>query len=216
LPSQQRYHQLREPPLSVVSRLPDPLPTAHPYQATPSQSHSQPEAAMFDSTYPTSPSDSSHSQPLHHQGAKVKHNGHVTSSSHRPTHHSRHRGDPQQGHSGSRKRVTREKHMLSNDSIFQTQPPPTTSVHRHGNMHVTAEPQELSPGGSSSSGCHRQQLSLDDTELYVNLREAASLMSGTEGSQVSGSDTPTFRKEVSSVLGRHTVDPRLFEPRLFL
>ena len=228
--SSHRLEHDRDLPLSVVSRYRDPLPTAHSNnpthqwvldslastQVTPPRSHSQPEAVLAPSSLIPPPA-SSHSQPPHHPPrSKLQHNGHVTghmtsTSSHRPP-HSRHRGDPRRGQGSSKRRSHgKAKHILSNDSIFQSPQlnqnmPRVNGIHSprsHGDRNggvTPREPQELSQwamlssGGSISSSCHRQQHSLDETQLYVNLREAAALMS--EGSQVSGRGTPTFIREV--------------------
>lgn len=202
----------------------DPLPTAHfitaPQldgvisQATPFQSHSQPEAVLGVSSL-TPPPDP-YSQPPHHsRGSKPKRSGHVTSSTHRHT-QSGQCGDPQQRRS-SKNRSSKAKHVLSSESIFQSPPgdweTPTSranDIHDirghdgHGSL-ISAQPRALSQwarvssGSSPSSGCHRQQLSLDESHLYTNLREAALLMSSNEESQVSGQETtPTIERKVSA------------------
>lgn len=115
---------------------------------------------------------------------------------------------------------SKAKHVLSSESIFQSPPgdweTPTSranDIHDirshdgHGSL-ISAQPRALSQwarvssGSSPSSGCHRQQLSLDESHLYTNLREAALLMSSNEESQVSGQETtPTIERKAHSSSG---------------
>lgn len=105
----------------------------------------------------------------HHTSSHLKRSGHVTSSGGTSHTHQRH---------GSKK--NRARHVLSNESIFQDfsqQDTPTFQEEAEG------------------VGCHRQQLSLDDTHYYNTRESLLSGMSHINGRGTSYVTTSTLSKE---------------------
>ena len=124
--------------------------------------------------------DTSEHLPFTKQDTTTQQQATPTNHTHHSSSHSKRTSSGGTSHTHQRhsSKKIRAKHVLSNESIFQDSPQDTPTF-------------QVAAG---AVGCHRQQLSLDDTHIYYNTRE--SLLSQVNGRGTPPMTTPTLSNEL--------------------